>query len=208
MNPEQTTRQSKFLSLVLRHQPETAGILLDGAGWTPVDSLLSGCAQAGRTLSREELEHIVITNAKKRFEFSADGTRIRASQGHSVEVALQYEARTPPATLYHGTATRFLDSIREKGLLKMNRHHVHLSAETRMTLEVGARHGKPVLLTIDTAAMHRGDHVFYQSTNEVWLVDHVPVEFILFPQILLPSPTGAIQQSPGPASLSERSPGF
>jgi len=179
MPSEQTTRASKFISLVLRHQPDSAGISLDPAGWTPVEDLLAGCARAGRPLTREELDHIVTTNAKKRFEFSPDGTRIRASQGHSVEVELAYEPQVPPPQLYHGTATRFLDSIREKGLLKMQRHHVHLSAETKVTMEVGARHGKPVLLTIDAAAMHRQGHVFYRSTNGVWLVEHVPVEFIV-----------------------------
>lgn len=180
MSPEQTTRTSKFLSLVLRHQPDAAGITLDPAGWISVSDLLAGCARAHKPLSREELDHVVTTNAKKRFEFSADGTRIRASQGHSVDVELAYEPQVPPPQLYHGTATRFLDSIREKGLLKMQRHHVHLSAETKVTMEVGARHGQPVLLTLDAAAMHEHGYVFYRSTNGVWLVDHVPVEFISF----------------------------
>lgn len=178
MNPEQTTRTSKFLSLVLRHQPETAHIILDAAGWVTVEDLLSGCAKARRILSRVELEHIVATNAKKRFEFSADGTRIRASQGHSVEVDLNYESKEPPPILYHGTATRFLESIQVQGLLKMQRHHVHLSAETKMTLQVGARHGNPVLLTILAAEMHQAGHTFYLSTNGVWLVEHVPTSFI------------------------------
>lgn len=181
MNPDQTTRTSKFLSLVLRHQPETAHVTLDSAGWVSVDELLAGCAKARRTMSRADLEHIVATNAKKRFEFSADGTRIRASQGHSVEVELAYEPMEPPPLLYHGTASRFLDAIREQGLLKMQRHHVHLSAETKRTLEVGARHGKPVLLTILAAQMHAEGHVFYRSTNGVWLVEHVPVTFLRFP---------------------------
>lgn len=183
MNPEQTTRTSKFLSLVLRHQPETAHITLDSAGWVGVEELLHGCAKARRSISREQLQHIVDTNAKKRFEFSADGTRIRASQGHSIEVDLAYEPMPPPEVLYHGTATRFLDSIREQGLLKKERHHVHLSAETRITMEVGARHGKPALLTIRAAAMSTAGHTFYRSTNGVWLVEHVPVQFIDFPRI-------------------------
>lgn len=178
MNDELTTRRSKFLSLVLRHEPEKAGLRLDAAGWVSVADLLAGCAAARRALTRDELRHVVETNAKKRFEFSADGTRIRASQGHSVEVELEYAAKVPPAVLYHGTATRFLDSIREKGLLKMKRHHVHLSAETRVTMQVGARHGIPVLLHIQAEPMHQQGHVFYQSTNGVWLVDHVPVAFI------------------------------
>lgn len=181
MTPSQTTSASKFLSLVLRHEPSVAHVSLDSAGWVEVGALLAGCAKADRALTRDDLEHVVVTNTKKRFEFSADGTRIRASQGHSVEVELEYAPQTPPALLYHGTATRFLDSIREKGLLKMQRHHVHLSAETRITLEVGARHGKPALLTIQAGEMHRAGHVFYRSTNGVWLVEHVPPTFVLFP---------------------------
>ena len=181
MTPAQTTSASKFLSLVLRHEPAAAHVTLDTAGWVEVAALLAGCVQAGRGLSREELEHVVVTNAKKRFEFSADCLRIRASQGHSVEVELEYTPKEPPEILYHGTATRFIDSIRTQGLLKMERHHVHLSAETKMTLEVGARHGKPVLLTILAGEMHREGHVFCRSTNGVWLVEQVPVNFIRFP---------------------------
>lgn len=181
MTPSQTTSASKFLSLVLRHEPAAAHVTLDTAGWVEVAALLAGCVQAGRGLSREELEHVVVTNAKKRFEFSADCLRIRASQGHSVEVELEYTPKEPPEILYHGTATRFIDSIRTQGLLKMERHHVHLSAETKMTLEVGARHGKPVLLTILAGEMHREGHVFCRSTNGVWLVEQVPVNFIRFP---------------------------
>lgn len=180
MTPAQTTSASKFLSLVLRHQPDVAHVTLDSAGWAVVDALLAGCARVGRPLSRTDLEHIVATNAKKRFEFSADGLRIRASQGHSVEVELEYAPQAPPELLYHGTATRFLDSIREKGLLKMQRHHVHLSAETRITLDVGARHGTPALLTILAGQMHGEGHVFYRSTNGVWLVEHVPPQHIRF----------------------------
>lgn len=182
MTPAQTTSASKFLSLVLRHQPATAHLTLDAAGWAGVEELLAGCAKARRAITREQLQHVVDTNAKKRFEFSADGTRIRASQGHSIEVDLAYEPQEPPALLYHGTATRFLVAIRADGLRKMKRHHVHLSAETKVTLEVGARHGKPVLLTILAAAMREAGHTFYRSTNGVWLVEHVPVEFIRFPQ--------------------------
>lgn len=180
MTPAQTTHISKFLSLVLRHEPEAAHITLDSAGWVEIDVLLAGCAKAGRAISRDDLEHVVVTNAKKRFEFSTDGMRIRASQGHSVEVELEYAPCLPPPVLYHGTATRFLDSIRAQGLLKMQRHHVHLSAEIKVTMDVGARHGKPVLLTILAGEMHAAGHVFYRSTNGVWLVEHVPTHFIRF----------------------------
>lgn len=181
MTNQETTRNSKFLSLVLRHEPSAASITLDTAGWVPINELLQGCATAGHQLTLEQLKHIVETNPKKRFEFNAEVTRIRASQGHSVGVELEYQPKIPPAHLYHGTATRFLDSIREKGLLKMERHHVHLSGETRVTLEVGSRHGVPTLLTIDAAKMHEEGHLFFQSTNGVWLVDHVPSAHIQFP---------------------------
>lgn len=181
MTPDQIIRSSKFLSLVLRHQPETAGIELDEAGWVDIDALLAGCANARRPLTRKQLDHIVSTNSKKRFEFSPDRLRIRASQGHSVSVDLQYAPQTPPDLLYHGTASRFLEDIRTTGLNKMKRHHVHLSAETKMTLEVGARHGKAVLLTIRASEMSHAGHTFYLSTNGVWLVDAVPPEYIQFP---------------------------
>ena len=181
MTEKENTRNSKFLSFVLRHHPESAGLKLGEGGWVQVDELLAGCRRAQRPLLREDLEHVVATNAKKRFEFSEDGMRIRASQGHSVEIDLQYESQVPPTVLYHGTATRFLDSIRESGLQKMQRHHVHLSAETKMTMQVGSRHGKPILLTIRATEMHDQGHEFFLSTNDVWLVEHVPAEFIEFP---------------------------
>jgi putative RNA 2'-phosphotransferase len=181
MTEKQTTAASKFLSLVLRHQPDAAGVSPDAAGWVDVDALLAGCARAGRPISRKDLLHIVATNSKKRFELTPGGGRIRASQGHSIEVELGYEPAVPPDLLYHGTATRFLDAIRAVGLRKMSRHHVHLSAETTVTLQVGARHGEPALLTIRAADMHRAGHAFFRSTNGVWLVEAVPPEFIQIP---------------------------
>jgi putative RNA 2'-phosphotransferase len=178
---KETIRTSKFLSLVLRHEPERVGLKLGEAGWIEVKELLQAVNQHGTPLTLDQLKHVVATSDKKRFAFSDDGLRIRASQGHSVEVDLQYEPQTPPDLLYHGTATRFLDSIRKDGLKRMERHHVHLSAGTNVTLQVGARHGKPVLLTIRAGEMTRAGHVFFRSANGVWLVDHVPAQFIDFP---------------------------
>jgi putative RNA 2'-phosphotransferase len=123
----------------------------------------------------------VATSDKKRFAFSEDGLRIRASQGHSVEVDLQYSPQTPPEILYHGTATRFLDGIRQNGLSRMERHDVHLSAETKVTFQVGGRHGKPVLLTIRAGEMNRAGFVFRCSANGVWLTEKVPSQYIQFP---------------------------
>ena len=172
---------SKFLSLILRHEPERVGLKLGDAGWVGVDELLKAVNGHGVSLTLDELKHIVATSDKKRFAFSADGLLIRSSQGHSVEVDLEYPPQTPPELLYHGTATRFLDAIRQDGLQKMQRHDVHLSAETRVTLQVGGRHGKPALLTIRAGDMHRAGFVFRCSANGVWLVDHVPAQFIEFP---------------------------
>ncbi len=181
MTDKETIRTSKFLSLVLRHEPERVGLKLGEAGWVGVDALLKALNSQGVSLTLDQLKHIVATSDKKRFAFSEDGQRIRASQGHSVEIDLQYPPQTPPEILYHGTAVRFLDSIRQHGLQKMERHDVHLSAETTLTLQVGGRHGKPVLLTIRVGDMNRAGFVFRCSANGVWLVDHVPPQFIQFP---------------------------
>lgn len=181
MTDKERTRTSKFLSLVLRHEPERVAMTLDSSGWVDVTTLLHAVNKHGVSLTIEQLKQIVATSDKKRFAFSDDGLRIRASQGHSVEVDLKYEPQTPPDLLYHGTAAQFLDSIRKQGLLKMERHHVHLSAEIALTMQVGTRRGRPVLLTIRAGEMQRAGHVFYRSANGVWLVDSVPTQFIDFP---------------------------
>lgn len=188
MTDKELIRTSKFLSLILRHEPEKVGITLDPAGWVDVNDLLQAVARHGRPLSHDQLQLVVANNNKKRFAFSDDGAQIRANQGHSVEVDLQYAPLTPPETLYHGTATRFLDSIRQHGLQKMDRHDVHLSAETKVTLQVGGRHGKPVLLLIRAGDMHRAGRIFRCSSNGVWLVAEVPPQFIQFPDEEVPSP--------------------
>jgi putative RNA 2'-phosphotransferase len=169
---------SKFLSLVLRHQPEKAGLTLDSAGWVDVDVLLRGCSTAGVRISRAELDAIVAESDKQRFAFNADRTRIRANQGHSVEVELDYAPAEPPDVLYHGTADRFLASIQAQGLLKGARHHVHLSALQATAVEVGRRHGRPVVIVVAASVMHRAGHAFFRSANGVWLTEHVPVAFI------------------------------
>lgn len=181
MNLKDQIRLSKFLSLVLRHQPEQVGITLDSAGWVTVEALLTALNQQGIRLNWAGLETLVKTSDKQRFALSVDGLRIRASQGHSVPVDLEYEAQPPPELLYHGTPARFVDSIRREGLLKQQRHHVHLSAETATAGQVGQRRGAAVILTICSGEMQRLGHHFYRSVNGVWLVEHVPPQFIEFP---------------------------
>src|SRR5581483_5063725 len=146
-----------------------------------VEELLTACAKHGRLITAEQLRHVVETNDKKRFAFSDNGKRIRASQGHSVEVELGYEPAVPPETLFHGTADRFLDSIRSHGLVRQARHHVHLSETEQTATAVGGRHGKAVVLRIKSGDMHRRGVPFFRSANGVWLVDAVPVDDIDFP---------------------------
>lgn len=170
--------KSKFLSLILRHQPEVVGITLDEQGWVDVNTLLAAMQAHGEPLTRAGLEQVVAENNKKRFAFDETGERIRASQGHSVEVELGYEPQTPPDVLYHGTAKDNVDGILAKGIERRARHQVHLSADTPTALNVGARHGAPVLLRILAKEMHTAGHAFYCSANGVWLTDFVPAEFV------------------------------
>jgi putative RNA 2'-phosphotransferase len=166
-------RISKRLSLYLRHQPEKIGLKLDPAGWADVEDIL-----AALHITRAELVEVVATNDKQRFAFNDDGSKIRASQGHSIPVELELPRQTPPAVLYHGTVGRFLDAILREGLRPMDRQHVHLSATVDTAHKVGARRGTPVILTVDAAAMDAEGAPFWLSANGVWLTDHVPPRHI------------------------------
>jgi putative RNA 2'-phosphotransferase len=171
-------RVSKRLSFVLRHRPDSVGLTLDDAGWVDVDTLLDALAAHGLSLPRAGLEHVVATNDKCRFAFDESGTRIRASQGHSVEVALGYAPATPPDVLFHGTVERFLPAILEEGLRPGRRHAVHLSADAETAKTVGQRRGRPVVLRVDAAGLAAGGAEISRSANGIWLVDAVPPEFL------------------------------
>jgi putative RNA 2'-phosphotransferase len=171
-------RISKFMSLVLRHEPEKANLTLEPGGWVLIDDLLRGAETAGCRISRSELNMVVQKCEKQRFAIDETGTKIRANQGHSTEVDLQLQPVEPPAELFHGTAERNLADVLRDGLFKMERHHVHLSPDTQTATKVGSRHGKPVILVIDTAKMRTDGHVFYCSANGVWLVEHVPPQYL------------------------------
>ncbi|MCX4511927.1 RNA 2'-phosphotransferase [Streptomyces sp. NBC_01619] len=179
MDEQRTIKVSKYLSKHLRHQPERIGLALDPNGWVEIDELLRAAAAHGFRITRDELDHVVAANDKRRFMI--DGARIRANQGHTVQVDLDLPVAEPPAYLYHGTVGRSLDVIRAEGLRPMARHHVHLSPDRETATRVGARRGKPVVLSVDAGAMHRAGHVFLVSANGVWLTDAVPPEFLRFP---------------------------
>jgi putative RNA 2'-phosphotransferase len=178
MNDSRLVKISKYLSKHLRHQPERIGLQLAPGGWVAVDELLAACKQHRFPISRAQLDEVVAKNDKQRFAFDSTGTQIRANQGHSVEVDLELEPSVPPDVLYHGTGHRAVESIKQMGLCKMSRHHVHLSTDIATATAVGARHGRPVVFTVDAAAMHKAGYVFYCSENGVWLVDRVPPEYL------------------------------
>ena len=160
MTLREMTALSKFLSFVLRHRPGAVGLTLDPQGWVEIDALLAALAAHGKVLSRVGLEQIVAESSKQRFAISADGSRIRANQGHSTEVDLGYAPAEPPELLFHGTMVSSLEAIRSAGLMKMERHHVHLSPDVGTATAVGQRRGKPVVLTIRSGQMHREGHRF------------------------------------------------
>ncbi|MER5930248.1 RNA 2'-phosphotransferase [Streptomyces sp. NPDC002054] len=180
MDEKRTVKVSKYVSKHLRHQPERIGLVLDPQGWVEIDDLLRAARNHRFPFTRAELDHVVASNDKQRF--AVEGTRIRANQGHTVSgVDLDLPEAEPPAFLYHGTVAAALDAIRAEGLRPMRRHHVHLSPDRETATRVGARRGRPVVLSVDAAAMRAAGHVFRISANGVWLVDAVPPQFLRLP---------------------------
>jgi putative RNA 2'-phosphotransferase len=171
---------SKFLSFILRHNPKAIGLTLDEQGWVSIGDLIdkANTSNQGITLTRSLLQEVVDTNDKKRFTISDDGQKIRAAQGHTIDIDLQLNPIEPPEFLYHGTATRFLDSILKEGLKPQQRQYVHLSKDVETTTVVGQRYGKPVILKIKALLMHEQGFKFYLAENGVWLTEKVPSEFL------------------------------
>lgn len=181
---DKLTKTSKFLSLILRHQPQAIGIILDKEGWTDIDTLIANANRLGKVkpmLTRAILDNVVANNDKKRFEISYDGRQIRAVQGHSTgQVERAFAPKIPPNTLYHGTAKHFLKPIlhEEQGLTPQSRHHVHLSETIVTAKKVGIRHGRLVVLVVDAEAMQNAGFKFYQAENGVWLTNNVPADYL------------------------------
>ena len=180
MNEREIKRISKFLSLLLRHNPGKINLSLDANGWANIDELIKK-SQKHVKFSMIDLEYVVTNNDKQRFAFNEDKTKIRANQGHSLKnINLELQSIAPPPFLYHGTVAKFMANIRETGLQKMSRQHVHLSKDVETAIKVGSRRGKPIILSIRTGEMHTKGYNFYRSENGVWLTDNVPTEFIDF----------------------------
>lgn len=171
------TDTSKFLSLILRHKPETIGITLDEHGWADVTELIKGISKT-KEINMDILEEIVNTDEKQRYSFNEDKTKIRANQGHSINVDVELEEITPPEILWHGTGEKYTASIDEIGLIPKSRLYVHLSKDKDTAIKVGQRHGKPVLYTVNAAQMYMDGYKFYLSKNGVWLTKEVPVKYL------------------------------
>ena len=191
MDRKRLVKTSKYLARHLRHEPERLGLTMTEGGWVRVDELLRACAAHSFVLTRDELLEVVERNDKRRFSIDERGERIRANQGHSIDLDLGLEPATPPSPLFHGTCQASLDSIMRTGLQRMGRQHVHLSVETATAERVGSRHGRPVVLEVATDRMVASGHEFYVSDNGVWLTRVVPVRYLTIRwQIddLLPAP--------------------
>ena len=169
---------SKYISLILRHKPEKIGITLDEHGWANVDELIAGVNKT-HPLDQAGLERIVAEDEKQRYSFNDDKTLIRANQGHSIPVDVELEEAEPPEILYHGTGEKFAASIDKQGLIPKSRLYVHLSGDEDTACKVGQRHGKPVIYTVKSGEMHRDGIVFYRSVNGIWLVEKVPLKYLL-----------------------------
>lgn len=168
---------SKYMSLILRHKPETIGITLDEHGWANVDELIEGISRT-QNFNMDILEEIVRTDEKQRYSFNDDKTKIRANQGHSIEVDVELEEKEPPEILWHGTGEKFAALIDDQGLIPKSRLYVHLSKDEETATIVGGRHGKPVLYMVNTREMYKDGFKFFLSKNGVWLTKEVPVRYL------------------------------
>ncbi len=171
MTNDLLVKKSKWLSKHLRHSPERIGLSLEEGGWVSIELLLEAARKNHLSLSRAELDEVVAGDDKQRFSFDPTNTKIRANQGHSVEVDLQLEVTEPPSVLFHGTGAQNRESIFKSGLEKGRRHHVHLSTEVETARKVGSRHGKPLVFAVDAAQMFADGIEFFVSDNGVWLCD-------------------------------------
>lgn len=168
---------SKYISLILRHKPETIGISLDEHGWADVQELIKGVSKT-HPLNMESLVRIVEEDEKQRYSFNNDNTLIRANQGHSIPVDVELEEVVPPEILYHGTGEKYVSSIDKQGLIPKSRLYVHISGDEDTAISVGRRHGKPVVYRIRSGEMHRDGFIFFRSVNGVWLTKEVPAKYL------------------------------
>jgi putative RNA 2'-phosphotransferase len=174
------TKISKTISYLLRHKPETAGLTLQPGGWVDVQHLIHGINQTTklpRPITLHDIHHIVEIDSKKRYSLKEG--QIRAVQGHSTKVEMEYKPVQPPKYLYHGTVIENLNSIRDTGLKPMTRQHVHLSENYETAVSIAKRHGNKIhILKVDAEKAHENGVKFYKAENGVWLADSVPKTYL------------------------------
>ena len=173
-----TTNISRYIALLLRHHPEKAGLCLDEHGWVEVEALIQGVRRRYPEVNRAVLDEIVARDSKQRYAYNQDKTCIRANQGHSIPVDVELKQALPPAILYHGTGEKYVESIQKIGLIPKSRLYVHLSTDIQTAIQVGKRHGQPVVYQIDTQQMIHDGFIFYISANHIWLTKAVPVQYL------------------------------
>ena len=179
MKDKEQTKISKYIALLLRHHPEEADLFMDEHGWVDTQALIAGIQKTYPDFDMDYLEKIVREDEKQRYAFNEDRTKIRASQGHSVQVDVELKETEPPQYLFHGTGEKYVNSILEKGLIPGSRLYVHLSKDPDTAYKVGQRHGRPVIFTVRAGDMYKNGYRFYLSANGVWLTDTVPVEYLI-----------------------------
>ena len=173
-----TTNISRYIALLLRHQPEKAGLCLDEHGWVEVEALIQGVRRRYPEFNRAVLDEIVARDSKQRYAYNQDKTCIRANQGHSIPVDVELKQALPPTILYHGTGEKYVESIQKVGLIPKSRLYVHLSTDIQTAIQVGKRHGQPVVYQIDTQQMIHDGFIFYLSANHIWLTKTVPAQYL------------------------------
>ena len=172
------TNISRYIALLLRHHPEKAGLCLDKHGWADVEALIQGVRRRYPEFNRAVLDEIVARDSKQRYAYNQDKTCIRANQGHSIPVDVELKQALPPTILYHGTGEKYVESIQKVGLIPKSRLYVHLSTDIQTAIQVGKRHGQPVVYQIDTQQMIHDGFIFYISANHIWLTKAVPVQYL------------------------------
>lgn len=170
----------KTISYALRHHPEKFNLTLDEEGWCDVSDLLKAIHRhTGIELRMEHLQQLMENSDKKRYELN--GHRIRACYGHSIPKTISYQKQEPPTLLYHGTARRFIASIRQQGLCPQNRQYVHLSSDEATAYRVGKRHDdQPIILVIQAKKAYEDGINFYHANDTTWLCEHIDTAYILF----------------------------
>jgi putative RNA 2'-phosphotransferase len=172
---------SKLMSLILRHEPEKFGLILDAEGFAPLQDLLEAVRRERPGTTEADVRAVVATVEPQKQRYSIVDLDIRANYGHSLDGKIRHAPSVPPDILYHGTSEKAVAAILASGLRPMARQYVHLTEDRALALKVGGRHGKPRLIQVDAPRAHREGIVFYKANRSFWLADAVPATYLQTP---------------------------